>query len=109
MGSNQEVQVVTDALHAEAAKWRRLAGDMDAVRGNASRLELSNSAFFIGDLVSTVAHSAAYNEFRTYMVHLFSGAVTEFDQLGAALDKAADLYDASDGQAVTDLTQIYGH
>jgi hypothetical protein len=108
MGNRQEVQVVTDALRAEATKWRRLAGDMDAVRGNADRLDLSASAFFIGDMVSTAGHSSAYNEFQTYMVNLFTGAVTEFDQLGAALDKAGDLYDTSDGKAVTDLTQIYG-
>jgi hypothetical protein len=108
MGNKQEVQVVIDALHVEATKWRRLAGDMDGVRGNGDRLELSASAFFIGDMVSTAAHSSAYNDFRTYMVNLFAGAVTEFDQLGSALDKAADLYDASDGKAVTDLTQIYG-
>src|SRR3954451_3121710 len=78
MGNKQEVQVVTDALHVEATKWRRLAGDMDGVRGNADRLELSASAFFIGDMVSTAAHSSAYNDFRTYMVSLFAGAVTEF-------------------------------
>jgi hypothetical protein len=109
MGNKQEVQVVTDALHAEATKWRRLAGDMDAVRGNAARLDLSSSAFFIGDMISTGAHSSAYDAFQVYVVSLFAGGVTEFDQMGAALDKAADLYDASDGQAVTDLTQIYGH
>jgi hypothetical protein len=108
MGSKDEVRVVTAALHAEASKWRRLADDMDVVRGNADRLDLSASAFFIGDMVSTGAHASAYNEFQMYVVSLFTGAVTEFEQLGAALDKAADQYEETDGKTAADLTEIYG-
>jgi hypothetical protein len=108
MGQSGEVQLVLKSLHKEANKWRRLADDMSAVKAGADRLDLNLTAFFFADIVSTTAHSQAYNQFQDWMVSLFTGAAAEFDEIATALDKAADLYERTDHGAAVSLTEIYG-
>lgn len=103
----QEVTVVTDAVLDEAKKWRDLSDRMEPIKQAADGLDLSASAFFIGADVSFVAQSQAYNSFQTMMVTALSGAVTEFEQLGGALDKIAKAYDKADAIVSLDLNKIY--
>jgi hypothetical protein len=103
-----QVKVVVDAVHAEARKWRGLSDDMNAVRGDVGKLALSASAFFFADIVSVAAHTAAYSEFHNWYVELLSGAATEFDEIGGALDKSADAYVNADTRSGVDLRTIYG-
>ncbi|HEX5596380.1 MAG TPA: hypothetical protein VFX61_10235 [Micromonosporaceae bacterium] len=101
-----KVTVITDALRAEGRKWRQLSDQMATVKAAAEGLELSPSAFFIGDL-NVGLHSTSYDNFQSFMVHILSGAVTEFDQLGGSLYKAADAYDNADEVIALDLNELY--
>lgn len=108
MAGTDEVRLVTGSLNAEAAKWRGLSEQMRQVMTAAGRLELSWSAFFFADVVSTSAHARAYDDFQDWMVSLLRNGSAEFAQLAEALDTAAEQYRRSDGKAATDLSAIYG-
>jgi uncharacterized protein YukE len=103
-----EVRYTIEALHAEAGKWRRLSTKMDAVVGGLDRLTLQPAAFFFPDLVTTAAHAQAYQEFLDWQRKLLTAAVFEFDELGDALDRAADLVEDTDGRSAIDLHKIFG-
>lgn len=104
--------VVTEDLRLEAGKWRDLAMRMDEVNRNPvgnNGLALEPPAFFIGptELVATAIHSAAYDSHYDYMRNLIAGAVTEWDQLGVALDLMAEEFDRTDQTQKADLDKIY--
>jgi hypothetical protein len=101
-----EVTVITAAVRDEAKKWRDLSDQLAPVKATTDGLVLSLSAFFIGD-VNAGLHSEAYEGFRSFMSTVLAGGVTEFEQVGDALDKIADAYDAADDIAALDLNQIY--
>lgn len=103
----QEVTVITDAVVDEAKKWRELSDQMEPIKKAVDGLDLSASAFFIGADVSFVAHSNAYNSFQSIVVGALGGAVTEFEQLGGALDKIAKEYDKADEIVSLDLNEIW--
>lgn len=102
-----EVEVITDAVVDEAGKWRGLSDQMEPIKAAVDGLDLSLSAFFIGDGFNFVINSNAYNDFQSFMATVLSGAVTEFDQLGGALDKIAKEYDKADEIVSLDLNKIY--
>lgn len=101
-----QVTVITDALRAEGRKWRQLSDQMVPIKAATEGMELSMSAFFIGDLNAEL-HSGAYKQFQSFMVQILSGAVTEFDQFGGSLYKAADAYDNADEIIALDLNELY--
>jgi hypothetical protein len=101
-----EVTVITSAVRDEAKKWRDLSDKLAPVKSTTDGLVLSQSAFFIGD-VNAGMHSDAYEGFRSFMSAVLAGGVTEFEQVGDALDKIADAYDKSDAIAELDLNKIY--
>lgn len=101
-----EITVITDAVRDEARKWRRLSDSLEPVKNAAAGLDLAITAFFIGDANAGV-HSQAYNGFQSFVVTALTGGVTEFEQLGAALDKIADAYDEADRIVSLDLNKIY--
>jgi len=105
-------EVVTDNVRKEADKWRDLSDEMAAVYANPvgnDGLELGVTAFFIGptELIATTLHSEAYNGFYEELQDLVKGAMTEWEQLGRALDRIADEFDRTDQTAQTDLEAIY--
>ncbi|WP_341720635.1 hypothetical protein QQG74_13570 [Micromonospora sp. FIMYZ51] len=102
----EEVTVITEAVRDEGGKWLRLSDRVEAVKTVADQLHLDASAFFIGD-ANVALHSAAYRDFHSFMVGILGGAVTEFEQIGAALRQIADEYDRADAVISLDLNQIY--
>ncbi len=102
-----EVVVITDAIVDEAAKWRRLSGQMEPIKQAADGLDLAGTAFYIGDGLNFLLYSNSYNDFQNLMVTALGGAVTEFEQIGAALDKIAAAYDQADQVVSLDLNQIW--
>jgi hypothetical protein len=108
MSDHGEIKLVLGSLAAEAGKWRRLSEDMGKVRADVARLALDPSAFFFADVVSVAGHAIAYDTFHDWMVQLGGEAAVEFDQIGGALDKSAELYAASDTRSAGDLRRIYG-
>lgn len=105
-------KVVTENVREEAKKWRDLSDDMEAVNKNPvgnEGLKLGPTAFFIGptELVATAAHSSAYDGYYEHIQKLVSGAVTEWDQLGGALDRMAAEFDRTDQTEKADLEKIY--
>jgi hypothetical protein len=107
MAAGDKAMVVTEAIRKEASKWSELSDAMGAVKANAGRLTLEESAFFCGDGIS-VSLAPVYNEFQQFMTAVFGQAQAEFGQLTGALKKSADRYDASDEDAVINLSEIYG-
>ncbi|GIH08613.1 hypothetical protein Rhe02_66800 [Rhizocola hellebori] len=103
----EEVVVITEAVVDEAAKWRRLAGQMEPIKSSADGLDLAGSAFYIGDGLNFLIYSNSYNDFQNLMVTALGGAVTEFEQIGGALDKIAAAYDQADQIVSLDLNQIW--
>ena len=102
----KDLEVITDALHDEGKKWLAMSDSIAAVKTAAEQLHLEPSAFFIGD-ASVVLHAGSYRDFHTFMVRILNGAVTEFDQIGAALRRIADEYDRADEVVSLDLDKIY--
>jgi hypothetical protein len=102
-----EVTVITESVRDEAKKWRRLADQMEPIKGAVVSATLDVSAFFIGD-ANAVPHYLAYNQYKGFMETVLAGGIIEFEQLGGALDKIADAYDNADAVVSLDLNQIYG-
>ncbi|MFF0876501.1 MULTISPECIES: hypothetical protein [Micromonospora] len=102
----KDLEVITDALRDEGKKWLAMSDSIAAVKTAAEQLHLEPSAFFIGD-ASVVLHAGSYRDFHTFMVRILNGAVTEFDQIGAALRRIADEYDRADEVISLDLDKIY--
>lgn len=100
------VTVITQAVENEAKKWRQLGDRMAPIHAAVGGLGLSVTAFFIGD-ANAGAHSVAYNGYQAFMQDILAGAVTEFGQLGAALDRVAAAYDRADEVVSLDLNKIY--
>lgn len=103
-----DVVVITEAVRNEAKKWFAFSDRMEPIARAAEGLTLDVSAFFIGD-ANAVVHDRAYDGFQAYMVNVLRGAVTEFDQIGAALNKVADAYDAADAVVSLNLNQVWTH
>jgi hypothetical protein len=101
-----QITAVTEPLRAEARKWRGLADRAGEASRAAGRLTLHPAAFFIGDGNMTT-HAQAYELFRSCMTVVLDGAATEFEQLGAAVDRVADAYDQADAMVAVDLDRIY--
>jgi hypothetical protein len=101
-----ELNVVLSALRDEARKWHGLNDTVEPVKTVVQGLTLAPTAFFIGD-ANVVVHSQAYDGFQAFMVTILGGAVTEFEQLGAALNKIADIYDEADRVIAVDLNEVY--
>ncbi len=102
-----EVVVITDAVADEAAKWRRLSSQMEPIKSAADGLDLAASAFYVGDGLNFLIYSNSYNDFQNLMVTALGGAVTEFEQIGGALDRIAAAYDQADQVVSLDLNQIW--
>jgi len=105
--SAQEVTVITSAVADEGKKWHELSDQVEPIKQAANELTLGVEAFFVIGDVSFGFHSIAYNDFHTFMVTALTGAVTEFDQLGGALEKMAKTYDETDTIASLNLDEIY--
>ena len=101
-----QVTVITEAVRDEAKKWFSFADRVEPVKAAAESLTLDISAFFIGD-ANAAMHHRAYSTYQEYMVHILGGAVTEFEQMAAALNKIADAYDDADEIASLNLNQIW--
>ncbi|MEU0962639.1 hypothetical protein ACIBSS_30850 [Micromonospora aurantiaca] len=102
----KDLEVITDALRDEGKKWLAMSDSIAEVKTAAEQLHLEPSTFFIGD-ASVVLHAGSYRDFHTFMVRILNGAVTEFDQIGAALRRIADEYDRADEVISLDLDKIY--
>jgi hypothetical protein len=112
MTDQRSTKVITDHVREEARKWRDLSGKMQAVNQDPvanDGLKLAQAAFFVGptEMVATRIHFEAYKAFYESIKALVSGAVTEWQQLGAALDKIADEFDRTDQTQQADLEKIY--
>jgi hypothetical protein len=101
-----EVGVITSALRNEGKKWRDLSDKAAPIKSTVDGLTLSWTAFYVGD-ANAQAHASVYAGYLSFMSTLLGGAVTEFEQLGNALDKIADEYDKADAVVELDLNKVY--
>jgi len=102
-----EIRFVVDSLREEARKWRRLSDEMERVKKDVAQLTLWPTAF-IPAMMSALPNAVVYSENHKWLIGLLTGAAAEFDQIGAALDKAADRYEYADMKSAFDLSTIYG-
>jgi hypothetical protein len=111
------LKVVSSELRIEANNWRKRSEDMKAVKSQIDNLDLGASAFFIGspmssgltnifNTMSASVYSKAYAGFHEYMKTVTGEAVTEFEQLGGALDKMAAEYDNADAAGKRSLEEV---
>jgi hypothetical protein len=107
-------KVVTEALRKEAPKWYEFAYQVEPVRGAVREAFLGPAAFFCGNPVVLMVpdvngalHQAAYESYRAYMENLLNGAVAEFPQIGTAMIKMAEEYEAHEEVTQLDLNKIY--
>jgi len=101
-----DLKVVTDGMRAQGGKWQKLSADMQPIATAVGDLYLTPSAFFVGD-PNTFRHYNAYESFRTLMSDVFTSGVTELNQFGDALIRAANGYDAANEIATDNLNAIY--
>lgn len=107
-----EVEVVVSALRSEAKKWKRLADDSDSgmvhIRSLIeSETSLTEGAFLIDVFLTGGQHYHAYEKFWHSTLGLTTQASTEFEQMGRALDRAADIYDDANNVIEFDLNKMY--
>lgn len=103
-----EFTVVLKAFDAEKKKWLTLAGDISVLKGKTADLNLMPTAFFCGEPTIALQLSKSYDEIYALIGKLMTDAATEFDQIGGALQIAADRYDGTDQQSAKTLEAIYG-
>jgi hypothetical protein len=106
--SQDEIQIVTDAMLAESSKWGRLSDDFTGFKQATANLNLEPSAFFVGNPVTSRPASSAYRELQDLVVNLLGEAAAEVDQISDALKRAVDLYETTDGKVAADVSKIYG-
>ncbi|GAB2940573.1 hypothetical protein GCM10027280_31350 [Micromonospora polyrhachis] len=103
-----ELTVVFEAFDVEKKKWLKLAGDISVLKGKMAGLNLMPTAFFCGEPATALQLSRSYDEIYALIGKLMTDAAQEFDQIGGALQIAADRYDGSDQQSAQTLEAIYG-
>jgi hypothetical protein len=52
-------------------------------------------------------HAAVYRQYKEFISSVLAGGVTEFEQIGGALDRIADAYDNADQIVSLDFNKIY--
>lgn len=97
---------MNDAIRAEAGKWRDLSDRMAPIQRTVDGLDISATAFYIGD-VNAGIYADAYFAFQVLMSDVLKQAVTEFDQIGGALDRIAAAYDEAEAQVSLNLDEIF--
>ena len=111
-GDDRVVRWATDAIRAEAGKWRRLSDDMGQLKTQVGELGLSPSAFFFPDVlgatVSVKPHADSYAALHNWLLRLVTDATAEFTQIAGALDKSAQAYENTETRNSVDLQSIYG-
>lgn len=105
------VQVVFDALDAEAKKWNDLKPVMADAATAADDIVLTHLAFFAGtDIVSPVVLTGVHNDLKDKVHTLCGQAVTEYGQLHDAMIRAKELYRQTDGDAARNVSvPVFGH
>ena len=114
----EEVKLVYSSLEAEAGKWHKLHGDMQALRTKIDLRDLVPTAFMLPTTAGAVpgaGEAISYLIFQQWMMRLCGQAADEFAQIGQALLRSIEYYQQADyqsaaelGEVVVDLHQIYG-
>ncbi|MDX8032425.1 hypothetical protein SK803_19595 [Lentzea sp. BCCO 10_0856] len=111
---NDDFKVVTQKIRDEAKIWQKRVDDTRPIVSAVQNAWLASTAFFVGDLatlgvgmINADAESKQYNEFRTYIEKLLTGAGIEFGQIDATLRKIADEYDRTESVNKLDLDKTY--
>lgn len=97
---------MTEAIRAEAGKWRDLSDRMSPIQRAVDGLQIEATAFYIGD-VNAGIYADAYFAFQVLLSDVLTQAVTEFDQIGGALDRIAGAYEDAEKQVSLDLDEIF--
>lgn len=106
--SRNDIRVTLSAFEGEAKKWEALADLMARLRNVAAQGHLNPSAFFCGNPMSAQPLSQAYDKIYELLNTLMRDAETEFNELGAALRVARDLYEEGDRSSASGFVKIYG-
>jgi hypothetical protein len=89
-----EVKTAVAALNADAAMWETAAGDLRSAAAVGDRLDLSRLQLtYLGDKVGLVE---AYQKLQAHLVTVIGQGATNFDNVAAALRKAASDYQRED-------------
>lgn len=97
-------EVDLQVMRADAKLWESAAGRMASAKQTAQGLNLGVTEFSI--LAQRTGLREAYDDFQSWMVQLCGQAETEMRDLGNALTKAADSYEAKDRESANTLNQL---
>ncbi|MFI7599000.1 hypothetical protein [Actinoplanes sp. NPDC049681] len=81
---------------------------MDTVASCVGNLTLDDSAFWCGDGIS-IAAAPIYAGYQKFVQDRCREGSAECEQIGEALNRAADEYDGTDEVSAETLTKIYGN
>lgn len=104
-------EVVPETLNDEARHWRANHEVMNRVWGEVISLDLAPEAFSAGEGSEGVSAEILYDRYQSLlhrMIDLTSQAGVEFNQLGGALNRAAESYGRTDLDAEELLRTVYG-
>lgn len=103
--TKDQIRVAVDALRADARMWRSMEDELRDAAREAFRLDLGVSQ--VSYLGEKAGLTEAYIDIQSTLVRLLGEGVKAFDEMAAALIKAADGYERDEHNAVHRLRGIY--
>ena len=92
-------------LHADAGAWRTCAGQLDTCSGQAEALSLGGYEFSYA--ADKAGLQQTYFLLQQKIAGLCQEAAANFENVGEALDRAADGYDHDERAAVHELRKAW--
>lgn len=108
--TSAEVSIIYEAMLEEAAKWRRLSDEMRDVWQAVDFADLVGTAFMLPTTAGTVpgmVDSLGYIYYQDWMKKLAMQAVTEFDQIGQAIEDTVSAYQTTDQASAAALNLTF--
>lgn len=111
MTQSNGFEVVVDAIRREGRKWYDLSDDMSPVAAMTASLHLGTTSFLVCDQLignlSATDLKTAYDSMHELLSRLLREATIELEQVGDAILRSADRYEAGDQDVVGRLEQIW--
>jgi hypothetical protein len=99
--------VVANQLRTEADLWRQWATEIRAPAATVDSLVLDVSAFLFSTPEVAQELRDEYEALRSFMCRVLAQAVSEFETMADALDRAAAVYEGNDRHAADSTGPIF--
>jgi hypothetical protein len=103
--TKDQIQAAVDAFRVDAQMWQSMGDELREAARVAFRLDLGNLQFsYLGEMAGL---TEAYSDIQSALVGLLNDGGQAFDDIAAALRKAADGYEEDERNAVHRFRGIY--